>query len=261
MKLALTHKGKDGFDFEGVSQEIETFTVEETQKFAAASIRMIRDNAIKKGEFSENYSTKVNGFYNTPEEKVRVPKGKILYTALGDQTIRDAMIDTYEYIIQQSKVVTGRYRRHHIVSFNKFAIADSVESLRAWFDSPNWKGAKQGDFFRITNIVPYARRLERLGVTSSDVRFKTRKVSKKLEAAGFTGRIAKANGVYFRLGRLFATKLFKGSASIKAENHTPNIRAIGFSRYTFAKNRVNGDGAGRPYVYPSLFIGIVGDIE
>jgi len=189
------------------------------------------------------------------------PLGRIEYFARQDA--RKLILQTYQEILKRSPVFTGEYERANVVTFNGRQIANDLPSLEAWLESAPEFGNR--DRIRFINTSPYARKLERLGVTRQRRKFRTRKLGKRESDRQGRKVLLVPNGAYSLAYRAIRSK-YKANSFIAFDLVPGSSLGIteGFGqgthsslRRTFAKNRNNGSSAGRPYLYPTILIYVV----
>ena len=182
------------------------------------------------------------------------PLGKIEYKSRVD--LKQIAMDTYAAILDRSPVDTGQYKRLNIVIFNGAVIAQSLQELEAWFGgSPK---IEDKDVLRFVNLAPYARKLERFGVTSGGQSGRVRPSRDKKKAQ--RGVLINApNGTYYLAYRAIKRK-YKDNSPVYF-GMLPGDRMAGISsvsavgrggktlRRTYAKT-------GRAYLYPSIKISV-----
>jgi hypothetical protein len=175
------------------------------------------------------------------------PLGKIEFTSRVDSLT--IVSDTYAAIEDRSKVVTGAYKAANRVFYNGTQIAENPSELQAWIDKQ--PELNDGDLIRFVNIQPYARRLERLGVTVD--RQQSRKYdpgAKRKRPLGFL--VSVPNGVYALAARAMRAK-YKRNSGIDF-SFVPGS-SLGLPAY-FKKGRKGKNSSGRTYLYPSILITI-----
>lgn len=177
------------------------------------------------------------------------PLGKIEF--VSRQNIDDILIETYGALLYRSKVLTGTYKSSHFVFYNNEQIATDENSLMAWLKvKPEMK---DGDTIRFVNIEPYARRLERYGITAQRSNIKQdeqgRRKGKK------TGVFFKVpNGTYYLTYRSISRK-YKQNINIRF-TFLPGS-AMGLTdrnqKHHFASRKRHGKyELGRTYLYPTI---------
>lgn len=204
--------------------------------------------------FDKNPITAVDGKVGRPEAEVR-PFGRIEYMSttgvLGTEVIRDI----YENILTLSKVVTGKYMAGNIILVDGRPIATSMSELDAWLKTPD--SFRPGEKIIFINVVPYARKLERKGITAFGSQSRTSTTSRR-KSRGLPPTMA-PNGVYYMASKS-AKKSYKYIVNVRFAFTT--FAALGISgtdvggRTSFAIGRKGKPG--RPYLYPSIEL-IIGD--
>ena len=182
------------------------------------------------------------------------PLGKIEYKSRVD--LKEIAMDTYAAILDRSPVDTGQYKRLNIVIFNGAVIAQSPQELEAWFNA----GPKieDKDVLRFINLAPYARKLERFGVTSSGQSGRVRPSRDKKKAQ--RGVLINApNGAYYLAFRAIKRK-YKDNSPVYF-GMLPGDRLSGIAAVTATGKggktlRRSYKKSGRPYLYPSIKISV-----
>lgn len=186
----------------------------------------------------------VDGRVGKPIEKVS-PLGQIEFTARLE--IKELLLETYNSILFRSKVLTGRYKSSHFVFWNGKQVATDLNSLQAWLNSN--PEIEDKDVIRVVNIQPYARKLERYGITAQ--RSKSRYEGGPGTKAG--GRqVLVPNGTYFLTARAIRSK-YKRNSSIRF-TFLPGS-SLGLTG-SFKGGRKGKNSTGRPYLYPTIVIDV-----
>jgi hypothetical protein len=260
ISLSVKEKGPGGASI-GISTDFSgKQSLEEFSKFlrntliAVAADALVREQA--KG-FDKKPITLVDGSKNKPLQLVK-PFGKIEFVSSQVQGL-GVVKKAYEQILTRSKVVTGTYIEGNVVLFNGNVIAQNMPQLEAWI-SRN-QTFKKGDVIRFVNVLPYARKLERLGVTAQRTKLRTQKSRDKLQRSG--ERILASNGAYFLAHRAIRRE-FKANVGVYfsyilgstlGQDKLPNVsKGGGKLRRNYAdpkKKKPNGLG---PYLYPTIKI-------
>jgi hypothetical protein len=171
------------------------------------------------------------------------PLGKIDFTARAD--MGDIVLETYQNILDKSPVLTGQYKSSNYVFLNGTQVATDKASLTAWVESnPEFS---ESDLIRFVNIEPYARKLERLGVTAQ--RQQSRTIKSRGGRAKGSGRVLAPNGSYFLTARQIRAK-YKRNSIVRFEFIPGSQLGIGGN---FAPRRGK---PGRAYLYPSILISV-----
>ncbi len=222
--------------------------------------------------FDPGYVTVVDNQFNKPIIDVN-PIGKIEFQAR--QEMKTICLETLQLIISKSPVDTGRYKNSHVVFLNGTQIATDIAGLTAWFASN--PVLKDQDLFRFVNFQPYARKLERLGVTAGDGKFSSRSIrkDKSRDKRGRSGtHILAPNGVYFLTSRairrkykknsVIAFKFISGSEGFlnvpgQFKTHNPSgARNVGKGLNYSGRgtHKIKPPNQGRHYLYPSITISV-----
>lgn len=190
--------------------------------------------------FDKKPVTIVDGTPNKSIEQVS-PLGSIEYVARAD--LNEVILETYRALLDKSKVDTGTYIRSHYVFLNGTQVANDLPSLTSWLASnPTFE---QKDFIRFVNIQPYARKLERLGVTAQRSQQRSRKHKK-----GEGGTFKVPNGTYYLTARAIRSR-YKRNSVIKFTFISGHDLGISGS----FRNKKSGK-PGRPYLYPTIVISV-----
>lgn len=216
-------------------------------EFLRASLIITADTVLKEEQalgFDKTPVVAVDGKVGKDVNKVN-PFGTIDITARAD--MGDILIETYTALLQRSPVLTGRYKSANFVFWNGKQVATDMPSLQAWLNTDPQFDDK--DLIRFVNVEPYARKLERLGVTGQRTQTRTVRASKKGVARGIT-RVAAPNGDYFLTARAIRAK-YKRNSTIAFSFISG--AALGISG-TFQQKRAGKPG--RPYLYPTITISV-----
>lgn len=224
-------------------------TLQELLEWSKSSLIIIADQVLgeeQKIGFDKNPIVTVDGRVGAPISSVH-PLGGIEFSSRAD--IKDILFDTYESLLNRSKVLTGAYKSSHLVFLNGTQVASNLRELEVWyaFSSPKFQ---DNDKIRFVNTQPYARRLERLGVTAQRTRASLRDPGGKKKPRGFTVKIP--NGAYALTARAIRSK-YKRNSSIVFTFISGGILGIPGS---FKSGRKGKNSAGRPYLYPSIVISV-----
>lgn len=189
----------------------------------------------------------VDGRNNKPIQSVS-PLGQIEFTSR--RNISDIVLETYNALLFRSKVLTGRYKDSHYVFLNGTQVATNLAGLDAWLKSN--PEIKDSDTIRFVNIQPYARKLERYGITAQRSKTSYRETGKK-KGKGGSGKFALVpNGTYQLTSRAIRSK-YKRNSIIKF-TFLPGS-SLGLSG-SFKGGRKGRNSSGRPYLYPSIVISV-----
>jgi len=192
--------------------------------------------------FAKDFSTFVDR-KRKPVENV-LPFGRIEFVA--PQASFKIFTDTYAALVERSKRVTGRYVESHQVMVNKKIVATNEAQFKTWLNSG--VELKTTDKVMFVNVAPYARKLERKGITKTSGKVPTERRVKskdKLQRSGPT--IAAPNGVYYLTTKAMKRK-YKNNLGIRF-TFMPGSE-INLSK-KFAKERTPGSKS-RTYLYPAI---------
>lgn len=208
------------------------------------------------------------GFDKTPLFIIDGAKGRAIedVSPFGKVEIRSridsqyAIKGVYEYILSKSPVDTGFYLKSNLVLVNGTLFANSLETLDSALKTFEFR---PGDIIRFVNIAPYARLLERLGITAGKRSPRLRKTRDKQRRSGT--HVLAENGVYFLASRMIRNK-FKGNFDTRFElvtgqalglSEIPSIQRPGRKSYfgkRFSKKGKNHRKGKNSYLYPSIKI-------
>jgi hypothetical protein len=223
------------------------YTLAEFLEFTKSTLLLVSDQALKEEisrGFGKDYVTVTDRVVGKPVSLVH-PLGQISFVSSVD--ISEVVMTTYAKLIQLSKVDTGLYQKSHYVFLNGTQVANDISSLAQWLaTNPQ---IKERDLIRIVNIQPYARKLERLGVTSKRQQRRTQKSRDKRNPGG---RVSAPNGTYYLVSRTSKAK-FKNNVAIRFSFISGAQLGI---KGSFKSGRKGRNSAGRPYLYPTIMIGI-----
>ena len=218
-------------------------TLAELLEFTKSSLIVIADQVLKEEQargFDKKPIAVVDG---SPYKQIIDvnPLGKIEF--FSKVAIDKIMLEMYESILERSPVDTGLYKSSNYVFINGTQIATNLEELKKWLDrkptiNPN-------DLIRFVNIQPYARRLERLGVTAQRQQSRTVKSRDKKQRSG--SRILAPNGAYFLSFRSIKRK-FKNNVGIRFNF----ISGANLGLSASFKEKPGSSAKVSTYLYPSI---------
>ena len=244
-------------------ERVSTKTVEELFEFIQGNLVLTAKEFLKKEQEKNGFPKKefltiVDGKIGADELTVK-PLGKIEYvTKLED--ISAVVIDVFKLIAERTAVRTGYYSSMHVLMYNGSVVAKGYSNARAWLSSG--KQFKPTDRFRIINLAPYARKIERLGIkrgTRGQDKGKNTK-SYRTTKNKLGAKVRAPNGAYW-LARAAARRRFpqlKNNIKFSFVPISPSV-ASRQNPKTFSPNDYKfktGKGKGRPYLYPSISISI-----
>jgi hypothetical protein len=242
--LKVEQNGRNAPEFNLDSDLDGEITLKDLLDFTKESLIVFADEALREEQslgFDKTPVIVVDGKPGLSPRYVH-PLGQIEFVAR--QNFLDILIDAYQGLLDRSKVYTGKYKASHYVFLNGQQVATSMSSLRVWIK--NNPELKNNDVIRIINIQPYARRLERLGVTAQRSRPRRREKRKKGAGTGVFFNVP--NGAYQLTFRSLQSK-YKRNVSIKFSFISGGELGLSGS---FKSGRAGRNSAGRPYLYPSL---------
>jgi hypothetical protein len=212
--------------------------------FTKSALIITADTVLREEQargFDKNPVVAVDGKVGVPVFNVS-PLGQLEFTSKANMS--EILLETYKGILKRSPVLTGRYKSSHFVFLNGAQVATDLESLRAWLKSNPIFNDK--DLIRFVNIQPYARKLERLGVTGRRQQSRTVKSRDKRKSSQ-GHRILAPNGAYFLTTRSIRSK-YKRNSVIR-------FNFISGDRLGISGSFLGRRGKpGRPYLYPTITI-------
>lgn len=229
-------------------------TLVDLLEFLQTSLIVTADEVLSEEQakgFDKNPVILVDGSSSKPLVNVS-PLGTIEIVARADMD--DIITDTYAGIVGRSPVKTGRYKSSNYVFLNGKQVATDTESLNAWLKTnPDFQDE---DIVRFVNIQPYARKLERLGVTAdkqvsrSVRRTKSFVVDGQKYSAADGVKLNQPNGVYFLVARSIRAK-YKRNSIIKFSFITGENLGISGNFKIGRRGK-----PGRTYLYPTITISV-----
>lgn len=231
-------------------------TLAELLNFTKAALIIISDETLKEEQangFDKKPVVVVDGKQNKPVINVS-PLGQIEFVSRTNMD--EIILQTYTGLLERSPVDTRRYIKSHYVFLNGTQVATDFPSLKSWLATkPQFKDT---DFIRFVNIQPYARKLERLGVTAQRAHVRQEKSKDKRGRSGT--HILAPNGAYFLTSRSIR-RLFKQNSVIKfgfISGSQLGLLAAFKTQASGARGGKRGKihkGA-RTYLYPSITISV-----
>jgi len=258
IEFSVKEKGRNVPTYKLESDANGELTLIDFFKFSQNALINIFDTVLKEEQsfgFTTKPRTRVDGSFFKPVVNV-MPFGKI--QAFDKQNVLEILDDIYNSLIDRSRIESGNYVKSHVVFFNGNLIAASINQLESWVATNQSKNFKSGDTFDFINLSPYARKLERRGLSFSANTGKNS--SKQRTGKGAKGQtIAKPNGAYYKTSRSIKRKFKDASGKIAFKWRTAprqakafNSGRVGPSGVPFRTNFYKNGGVGRPYVYPSI---------
>lgn len=164
-----------------------------------------------------------------------------------------------QLLIDYSAIDTGQYISSHVIVIGDHLIKDGMQGLTSWLSSGN--SIKETDSVYFVNVMPYASRLEREGITRSS-RAGNAKMGKSKDprkrAANSQGMVRQPNGTYFRAARkikskygaiLYASFKFLQLGTLNLAGPTRGSISGKRLRNSFDSKNKKYKG---PYVYPAI---------
>jgi len=256
LNLEVTEKGRraPGWNLDADLQGERTLS--ELLEFTKSSLILIAEAALYDEQsrgFDKQPVTVVDGRTGKPIINVN-PLGKIEF--FSRQSITEIVSTIYSNIVKLSPVDTGKYKRSNFVFLNGKQVASDQASLDAWLATSPTTGPN--DIIRFLNIQPYARKLERYGVTAGRKKYRTKKSSDPKGRSGTGGRILAPNGTYYLTARR-AIRLFGKNAKIKFKFVPGSELGLTATFKTSSgvvgkKRSIKKPKSPRTYLYPSISI-------
>lgn len=212
--------------------------------------------------FDSGYATIVDGSRSKKIEDVS-PFGKIEFASRADLGV--VLMKIYEGLRLRAPIDTGLYLDSNLVFQNGRYVAGNLSELQTWVNSN--PTIKDSDIIRFINVMPYARKLERYGITQQKGRARARVSKDKKRRSGWMdgkGRqvVLAENGAYFLTYRSIK-RLFGRNADIRFEL-VPGGVIPGLKQFIPATNRAGkplrltyAAKKGRAYLYPSIAVRLV----
>jgi len=258
-----------GLDLQG-KQSLEEFL-----QFLKYSLKFIALDALREEQgkgFDKTPIMVIDGSTRKNIDDVK-PFGKIQFINSKLNSL-EVLESIYVEILIRSRMVSGTYIKGNFVYFNDRVVATNYTELRQWIKSS--PKITSGDIIRFVNVVPYARKLERHGISQSgNNRRKRPKWVKSSDKKKRSGRpatdkkgrsimqILGANGAYFLASRA-ALKGFKHNIKIQFKFETGSMLGIqgleitgpkGKLRRNYKPTKKNPSNSG-PYLYPVIKVTI-----
>lgn len=236
-------------------------TLKDFLDFTKRTLQTVAIDALKEEQargFDKKPIVAVDGSVNKSIANVN-PLGKIEFIS-SSTTSYKIIEDIYIEILAASKIDTGTYISGNYVFHNGVRVATTLSELRQWIKSA--PQVKPNDIIRYVNVVPYARRIERLGVTAGRTRQKYVKSKDKQKRSG--EYILGANGPYFLASRrAIRDYKYNGKVSFRyilgstlGLSNLPGIAKDGSPLRKGYKPSKKNSKAG-PYLYPSIQLNIL----
>jgi hypothetical protein len=247
VEFSVTEKGRKAPQWTIDSDLDGQQSLEDLLRFTKTSLILIADTALKEEQakgFDKKPVVAVDGRVGKPVENVN-PLGSIVITARSE--IGPIVREIYSGLLERSPVLTGAYKRSHMVFLNGTQVASDLGSLEAWLATKPIVEPK--DRIRFVDIQPYARKLERYGITAQR---RARRDKKSRQG----GTIRAPNGVYYLTYRS-AFRKFKNNVQITFK-FIPgsDIGLLATFKSASSLRKSSKKAAPRTYLYPSILIRI-----
>jgi hypothetical protein len=200
--------------------------------------------------FDKNPRYFVDGTTRKPLELVN-PFGTV--DVVAKVGISDMVLGIYNFIVLKSPITTGYYSRQNIVLVNNKNVAENEEQLKNFLKTAEFK---HSDTIRFVNIAPYARKLERHGVSRGRKKPKVNKRHGKR-----LGEVNVPNGVYV-LAERAAQRKYGKNAYIKFNfivGGESGLSGLTGNNRTYKTNSGIESRLGKPYFYPSILVRVISE--
>ena len=246
--ISVTESGRKRPEYTLNSDLNGEITLQDLLEATKQALIITADQILKEEQalgFDKDPILVVDGRKNKPIQNVS-PLGQIEFTSRQNMT--EIVLETYNALLYRSKVLTGAYKSSHFVFLNGIQVATDLSSLDSWLKTnPQFKNS---DTIRFVNIQPYARKLERYGITAQRSKVSRRDPGGKKSPTGKL--VAIPNGTYYLTARAIRSK-YKRNSIIKFA-FLPGT-SLGLSG-SFSGGRKGKNSSGRPYLYPSISISV-----
>lgn len=252
VQISVKETGARGPQWSLESDITGEWTLADLLRYTKESLIQISREALKDEQtkgFEKDPIIRVDGRVNKSVENVN-PLGTIEFIAKAD--IKEIVMDTYDAIEVRSPFDTGLYKESNFVFLNGRLIATNRQELLIWVQSnPN---VSDKDLIRFINVIPYARKLERLGVTGKRIQARRTKSRDKKLRSGPT--ILAPNGAYFLASRSIQRKYKSNSRITFSFISGTDVGLVSVPTFTKSgqKLRRTYKKTGRSYFYPSIKI-------
>lgn len=250
VSLSVTESGRRAPQYTLDTDLEGELTLADLMEFTKSSLIIIADQTLKEEQangFDKDPVVAVDGRVGKKVENVS-PFGSIEFTSRSN--LNEMLTETYDALIYRSPVLTGRYASSHIVTYNGTQVASSASTLAAWLAKD--QDFKEGDTIRFVDTQPYARKLERYGITAQRSKGREQKSRDKTKKAGT--KVKAPNGTYYLTYRSINRK-YKRNVKV-GFSFIPGSQ-IGLSQ-TFksagSNRKSNKFRPARTYLYPTITI-------
>ena len=253
IEFSIKESGKRVPMYDVNSDLREDFTYQELLTYTKTALIDISANALREEQakgFDKNPVLLVDGKANRKTSDVN-PLGRIEYIAR--QNVKEILLAIYREILNKSPAVTGAYKESNVVTFNGVQVANDWQEFNSFLDTYQFNPK---DKVRFVNTQPYARKLERLGVTAGKTtpKFRNAKPHEK-KKGGTTYRVP--NGVYVLTANNVKRKYGKNTYITYELVSGDQIGLVDEPRSKGKKvyrSYVKGATPGKPYFYPSILV-------
>lgn len=245
--FAVYEKGKKSPEYSIDTDLNGEISLADLIKFTKSSLIIIADTVLREEQakgFDKNPITRVDGSKTKPVINVN-PFGSIEFIAR--QGSLDILTEVFDLLFKKSPVDTGLYINSHILFWNGKQIAKSPLELKVWASTNPQIGDK--DLFRFVNVQPYARRLERLGVTEK--RQQSRRVKSRDKRQRSGGAILAPNGTYYLTAKSLGRK-YRNSLRFGFIAGSELGLAASFKKTSSGTSRRRKKRKSSTYLYPSI---------
>lgn len=261
--VTIEEKGKNRTKYAFERDLNGEMTAEDFLLWSKKTLILVADAALREEQAKGFDKSPVVLVDNNPNKRVEdvKPFGSIIFAAR--QAVNVVLRPIYERLIEVSPKLTGMYRDYNWVTYNGMKVASNLAEFDSWLAKK--VPLKNGDIIRFINVMPYASKLEREGITATSrgSRRMAKSSKKRLAARGVTVR--QPNGVYFLTARSIKRK-FRFNSNIRFEwapgrsmdlSDVPTVSRLGKPlRKDFYQDPKSKKKPRGPYVYPSITVRI-----
>lgn len=229
-------------------------SLEDLLRYTKTNLLAISEVALKEEQangFDKNPVVKVDGRVGKPVINVN-PLGSIEF--ISKQSANTILLEAYDAIMSRAPRRSGLWAESNFVFLNGKGIATNRNELESFLKTKTEFADR--DVFRIVNVIPYARKLERHGVTGQRTQ---QRQTKSKDARKRSGEFILApNGAYFLAYRSISRK-YKSNSKIRfGFVNGSDVGLAGIPAYTKTGKplRRTYKKSGRSYLYPSISISL-----
>lgn len=247
----ITQTGATNFSF-NTAKEIEQWVI---SNHIVVSKEILTDFQNRDEFPKREYITLTDGVIDLPETNVKA-FGKIEY-ATKLQDITPVVLAAMRLVTERSPTSTGYYQANNVLFFNGNIVAKGLFQVNSWLAKD--RQYKNTDTFRVVNLSPYARKLERNGIRrgSSGRRNGITYGQRKEGLNRKKKKTLLPNGAYLLSSRVLKSRFpqLKNNIRFSFIPLAPSIaRQAPLHGRDTTGHVFRGDG--RPYLYPSIYISI-----